>query len=207
MLAAGKDASSTTIEWGMSELLKNPPVLKKLQAELQRVVGMERLVRESDLPRLLYLQAVAKETFRLHPPAPLAVAHLSVEVCKVLGYEIPRNTRVFVNIWAIGRNPNSWDDAERFMPERFMQAGSLDEKIHNFEWIPFGAGRRRCPGEQLGTFVTELALAQLVHCFDWTLPGGTNGKELDMSERNSGLKVPRAHELWAVPTPRLPVVL
>jgi len=182
-------------------------MLKKVQDELERVVGMERMVRESDLPSLPYLQAVVKETLRLHPASPLALPHLSVEACKLLGYEIPRNTRVYVNVWAIGRNPKAWEDAQRFMPERFMQRGFLDEKIHNLEWIPFGAGRRRCPGQQLGTSVVELALAQLVHCFDWTLPGGLNGQELDMSESNSGLTVHRAQELRAVPTPRLPMVL
>jgi cytochrome P450 len=190
----------------MLELLRNPPLLKKVQDELERVVGMGRMVRESDLPSLLYLQAVVKEALRLHPPSVLALPHLSVEACNVLGYEIPPNTRVLVNIWAIGRNPISWEDAERFAPERFMQGGSMDEKVHNCEWIPFGAGRRGCPGEQLGMLVVEFALAQLLHCFDWTLPDKMKGEELDMSER-FGLTVRRAQDLSAVLTPRLTVVL
>eukprot|EP00253_Pinus_taeda_P034490 PITA_34490 len=203
VLAAGTDATTTTIEWGMSELFSNPRVLKKLRDELERVVGMERMVRESDLPRLPYLQAVAIETLRFHPPAPLPIPHLSMEDCKVLGYEIPRDTRVYLNVWAIGRNPKAWEDAQSFVPERFMQPGSMDERMRNFGWIPFGAGRRRCPGEQLGTSVVELALGQLVHCFDWTLPGGITVQEVDMSETNSGLTVHRAQELLAVPTPRM----
>jgi len=204
MLAAGADTSSTTIEWAMSEVLRKPPVLKKIREELECVVGMGRMVRESDLSRLLYLQAVAKETLRLHPPGALTLPHLSVEACNVLGYEIPKNTRVFLNLWAIGRNPKSWKDAEMFVPERFMQAGYMDEKLQNFDWIPFGVGRRRCPGEDLGMTIVEFALAQLLHCFDWSIP---DGKELDMSESFNGFTVPRAHELLAVPTPRLTVLL
>eukprot|EP00253_Pinus_taeda_P007932 PITA_07932 len=207
MLAAGTDTSSAGIEWAMSELLRNPPVLKKVQGELQRVVGLERMVRESDLPRLPYLQAVVRETLRLHPPAPLAIPHNSIGACKVLGYEIPRNTHVFVNIWAIGRNPKSWEDPERFVPERFMHGDCLDVRIKNFEWMPFGAGRRRCPGELLGTLLVEFAVAQLVHCFDWRLPDEMIGEELGMSEKFTGLTVPRAHELVAVPTSRLALVL
>eukprot|EP00253_Pinus_taeda_P023070 PITA_23070 len=207
MLAAGTDTSSAGIEWAMSELLRNPPVLKKVQGELQRVVGLERMVRESDLPRLPYLQAVVRETLRLHPPAPLAIPHNSIGGCKVLGYEIPRNTHVFVNIWAIGRNPKSWEDPERFVAERFMHGDCLDVRIKNFEWMPFGAGRRRCPGELLGTLLVEFAVAQLVHCFDWRLPDEMIGEELGMSEKFTGLTVPRAHELVAVPTSRLALVL
>jgi len=201
---AGTDSSGTSMEWAMSELLNNPPVLKKLREELERVVGMGRMVTESDFPSLVYLQAVVKETLRLHPPGPLAAPHLSVEACNVLGYEIPQNTRVLLNLWAIKRNSKSWEDAERFVPERFMQGDSIDEKHQNFEWIPFGAGRRGCPGEQLGMLIIEFAVAQLVHCFDWKLP---DGQELDMSERFNGLTVPRAHDLSAFPIPRLPVVL
>ena len=107
-MAASTDTSSTSIEWAMSELLRNPPLLKKVQDELERVVGMGRMVRESDLPSLLYLQAVVKETLRLHPASPLALPHLSVQACNVLGYEIPKNT----NLRAIGRNRISWEDVE-----------------------------------------------------------------------------------------------
>lgn len=164
-------------------------------------------MRESDLPRLPYLQSVAIETLRFHPPAPLPIPQLSMEPCNVLGYEIPRDTRVYLNVLAIGRNPKAWDDAQRFVPERFMQRASMDERMQNSGWIPFGAGRRRCPGEQLGTSVVELALGQLVHFFGWTVPGGMNVREVDMSETNSGLTVHRAQELLAVPTARIPVVL
>ena len=165
----GMDTSSTTIEWAMSEVLRNPPVLQKLQDELERAVGMGRMVRESDLPHLLYLQAVVKETLRLHPAGPFAI-HLAVEDCTVLGYEIHTNTCVLINLWAIGRNPNTWgEDAQSFKPERFLleaETGMIHKTHENFEWIPFGAGRRGCPGQQLGTLVVEFAVAQLLQCFN-----------------------------------------
>nr|ACN40196.1 unknown [Picea sitchensis] len=207
ILSAGSDTSSTSIEWAMSEVLRNPPVLKKIQEELERVVGMGRMVHESDLPRLVYLQAVVKETLRLHPPGPLLLPHISIETCNVLGYKIPSGTRLLVNVWAIGRNPKSWgEDAESFKPERFMEAGFLDAKVENFEWIPFGAGRRGCPGQQMAMIVVEFAVAQLLHCFNWRLPDDMDEQKLDMSEKNHGITVSRAHELFAVPTPRLPVL-
>jgi len=207
ILSAGSDTSSTSIEWAMSEVLRNPPVLKKIQEELERVVGMGRMVHESDLPRLVYLQAVVKETLRLHPPGPLLLPHISMDTCNVLGYKIPSGTRLLVNVWAIGRNPKSWgEDAESFKPERFMEAGFLDAKVENFEWIPFGAGRRGCPGQQMAMIVVEFAVAQLLHCFNWRLPDDMDEQKLDMSEKNHGITVSRAHELFAVPTPRLPVL-
>jgi len=205
ILSAGTDSSSATIEWAMSEVLRSPPVLKKLRDELERVVGLGRTVQESDLPRLLYLQAVVKETLRLHPPGVLGIPHLSLKTCNVLGFEIPSGTRLLVNIWAIGRNPKSWgEDAESFKPERFMEAGFLDAKVQNFEWIPFGGGRRGCPGQQMAILVVEFALAQLLHCFNWKLAEECmNGQDLDMTEENNGLTVSRARELLAVPNSRL----
>lgn len=203
ILSAGSDSSSASIEWAMSELLRNPPVLKKLQDELECVVGIDRMVDESDLPCLVYLQAVVKETLRLHPPGPLSLPRVCVEDCTVLGYEIPRGTRLLVNLWAIGRSPKSWgEDAECFRPERFMEVGFLDAKVQNFEWIPFGAGRRACPGQQLGMLVVEFAVAQLIHCFNWRL----DEQKLDMSEKNNGINISKAHELLALPTPRFPIL-
>eukprot|EP00253_Pinus_taeda_P006106 PITA_06106 len=180
ILSAGSDTSSTSIAWAISELLRNPPVMKKLQDELERVVGMGR---------------------------PLLLPHISMETCHVLGFEIPSGTRLVVNAWAIGRNPRSWgEDAESFKPERFMEEGFLDAKVENFEWIPFGAGRRGCPGQQMAMIVVEFAVAQLFQCFNWRLPDDMNKENLDMSEKNEGLTVPRAKDLFAVPTPRLSVL-
>ena len=137
MLLTGSDASAASIEWTMSEVLRNPQVQKKLQNELEHVVGLERMVQESDLPSLVYLQAVVKETLRLHPPRPLSITHSSMEDCTVLGYKIPQGTQLVLNLWAIGKNPNLWEDAESFKPERFMEAGFLEAKVQNLEWIPF----------------------------------------------------------------------
>lgn len=139
-MAAGTDATTTTIEWGMSELFSNTRVLKKLQDELERVVGMEQMVRESDLPRLPYLQAVAIETLRFHLPAGFPIPHLSMEPCNVLGYEIPRDTRVYLNVWVIGRNPKAW----------MMRKGSFPRDSCNVApWM------REC--KTLGGFLLELA--------------------------------------------------
>lgn len=205
MLHAGSDAPSTALEWAMSELLRRPSAMKKAQEELEKVVGLNRKVRETDLPNLFYLQAVVKETLRLYPSAPLLAPHESMEPCTVCGYEIPAGTRVIVNAWAIGRDPKSWEDAEEFKPERFTESPNscVDVRGQDFQLIPFGSGRRGCPGMQLGMVIVEFVLAQLLHCFDWKLPDGMEGRDLDMNEI-FGLAIPRAVPLLAIPTPRLP---
>ncbi|RVX21582.1 Cytochrome P450 CYP736A12 [Vitis vinifera] len=202
MLAGSMDTSATAIEWALAELLKNPRIMKKVQEELEKVVGMERKVEESDLESLEYLDMVVKETLRLHPVAPLLIPHESLEDCTINGFHIPQKSRVIVNTYAIGRDPNVWTDAEKFLPERFI-GSSIDLRGRDFQLIPFGSGRRGCPGMQLGLTVVRLVLAQLVHCFDWELPNGMMPSELDMTEE-FGLTVPRAKHLLAVPTYRLP---
>ena len=186
----------------MSELLANPHVLAKLRAELDQVVGIERCVNESDIPNLSYLQAVTKETFRKHPPAPLLVPHMSSEATQVGGYMIPKGTRLFVNVWAIGHDPKVWKDPEVFMPERFLciddEANAVDVKGQHFELLPFGSGRRICPGMSLAMSIVHLTLSTLVHTLEWELPPGQ--KSVDMSER-SGLICHRLHPLL-VPPPR-----
>eukprot|EP01018_Ginkgo_biloba_P027401 Gb_38448 [translate_table: standard] len=160
MLVASVDSSSATLEWAISELLRNPSVINKIQDELRSVIGMNHRVEESDLPRLPYLQAVVKETLRLYLPAPLLIAHESTKRCNVSGYDIPASTHVIMNAWEIGRDPKSWEDADNFMPERFI-GSSIDVKGQQFEVIPFGSGRRRCPGMNLCIVAIEL-----LHCFD-----------------------------------------
>lgn len=201
MLAGSMDTSATTIEWALSELLKHPEVMKKVQGELANVVGMEKMVEESDLEKLEYLDMVVKETLRLHPVAPLLLPHASVEDCTVNGFYIPKKSRVIINVWAIGRDPNAWTDAEKFVPERFV-GSDIELRGNHFQLIPFGSGRRRCPGIQLGLVVVKLVLAQLVHCFDWELPDHMLPTELDMTEE-FGLTVPRAKHLLAIPSYRL----
>ncbi|KAL5550472.1 hypothetical protein UlMin_000648 [Ulmus minor] len=178
MFAAGTDTIFITLDWVMTELVMNPKAMEEAQAEVRSVVGKKRIVLESDIPHMNYLKAVIKETYRLHPPAPLLLPRESSEELTVDGYNIPAKTRIFVNAWAIGRDPEIWEDPETFKPERFI-GSNIDFKGTNFELIPFGAGRRICPGMDFGTASFELALAQLLHSFDWELPPG---KDLDMAE-------------------------
>ncbi|XP_073126045.1 cytochrome P450 71AU50-like [Henckelia pumila] len=203
MLAASMDTAASTIEWLLSRLLQNPQAMKKVQQELEEVVGLERMVEESDLEKLKYLDMVVKETFRLHPVAPLLLPHYSMEDCEVGGYHIPKDSRIIINVRAIGRDPSSWSDPEKFIPERFV-GKDVDVRGQHFELIPFGAGRRGCPGLQLGLIQVRLIVAQLVHCFDLKLPNGMLPEELDMTEE-FGLVVARAEHLMAVPTFRLKV--
>jgi len=201
MLAGSMDTSATAIEWTLSELLKNPRVMKKVQMELETVVGMKRKVEESDLDKLVYLDMVVKESMRLHPVAPLLIPHQSTEDCMVGDLFIPKKSRVIVNAWAIMRDPSAWDEAEKFWPERF-EGSSIDVRGRDFELIPFGSGRRGCPGLQLGLTVVRLTVAQIVHCFDWKLPKDILPDDLDMKEE-FGLTMPRANHLHAIPTYRL----
>ncbi|XP_058103458.1 cytochrome P450 71AU50-like [Magnolia sinica] len=201
MLAAGMDTSATAIEWALSDLFKHPPVMKKVQEELERVVGQDRMVEESDLSKLEYLDMVIKESMRLHPVAPLLIPHEAMEDCTVNGYHIPKKSRVIINVWAIGRDTDAWPDPEQFSPERFI-ASNVDVRGRDFQLLPFGSGRRGCPGLQLGLTMVRLVLAQLLHCFDWELPNGVSPEDLDMTEKFS-LVVPRAHHLLAIPTYRI----
>ncbi|KAK1276408.1 Cytochrome P450 76C4 [Acorus gramineus] len=181
--------------------MKKPQLMRKLQEEIERVVGLERMVEESDLAKLKYLDMVVKEGFRIHPAGPLIAPHLAMEDCVVMGYDIPKNTRVIVNVWAIGRDMGSWTDPEEFIPERFMDL-NVDVCGTDFRVIPFGSGRRRCPGVHLGMVIVRLMTAHLVHCFDWELPNRMSPEDLDMEEE-FGLSVPRKNSLVAVPTYRL----
>ncbi|KAG7987415.1 hypothetical protein I3843_03G133000 [Carya illinoinensis] len=201
LLAASMDTSATAIDWALSELMKHPRIMKKLQKELENVVGLKRMVEEADLDRLDYLSMVVKETFRLHPVVPLLLPHEAREDCTVNGFHMPRKSRIIINVWAIGRDPRVWSDAEKFFPERFL-GRNIDLRGHDFQLIPFGSGRRGCPGMQLGLTVVRLVIAQLVHCFDWVLPNNILPTKLDMTEE-FGLTVPRAKHLLAIPTYRL----
>ncbi|XP_042042715.1 cytochrome P450 71AU50-like [Salvia splendens] len=201
MIVAGMDTASTSLEWAMSELMKHPAVTRKLQQELESVVGLDQMVEESHLDKLEYLDCVVKESMRLHPVAPLLVPHESMEDCEVGGFHVPKKARVIVNVWAIGRDPDVWANPDSFTPERFI-GSEIDLRGNHFELLPFGAGRRGCPGIQLGLTVVKLVLAQLVHCFDWELPDGMTATEVDMTE-NFGAVTARAKPLVAVPTCRL----
>lgn len=200
----GTETVASAIEWAMAELMKKPEEMKRVQQELADVIGMDRMVNESDLDCLPYFKCAIKETLRLHPPIPLLL-HETAENCEVAGYSIPKQSRVMINVWAIGRDQSAWKDAESFKPGRFALDGdgaNIDFKGNFFELLPFGSGRRSCPGMQLGLYALELAVANLMHCFDWNLPDGMKPSELDMSDV-FGLTAPRAVRLTAVPSPRL----
>lgn len=159
-------------------LMKNPRVMHKVQTEIQIQNKGKDFITEDDVQRLPYLKAIVKETLRLYPPAPLNVPRESIESCQIEGYEIKAKTVVYFNVWAIGRDPDVWDDPEEFYPERFMNC-SIDFKGQDFGLIPFGAGRRICPGLSMGVAAVELLLANLLRSFDWELPVGMKIEDLD----------------------------
>jgi cytochrome P450 len=170
--------------------------MRKLQDEVRTVVGNRTHVTEEDLVKMNYLKAVIKETLRLHVPITLLVPRKSMEDVKLNGYDIAAGTQVIINAWAIARDPSSWDEPLEFKPERFMNS-SIDFKGSNFELIPFGSGRRSCPGVLFAIAVNELVLANLVYQFDWKLPDGVAEKDLDMSE-SVGITCHRKYPLFAV---------
>ncbi|KAE8667391.1 Cytochrome P450 84A4 [Hibiscus syriacus] len=201
VMFGGTETVASAIEWAMAELMKSPEELEKVQQELSDVVGLDRVVQESDLEKLTYLKCAIKETLRLHPPIPLLLHETSVD--SVLGgYRVPAKSRIMINAWAIGRDPSSWEDPDVFKPSRFLDGSAPDFKGSNFEFIPFGSGRRSCPGMQLGLYGLELSVAHLLHCFNWKLPDGMKPSELDMND-SFGLTAPRATRLVAVPSYRL----
>ncbi|XP_030532043.2 cytochrome P450 81E8-like isoform X3 [Rhodamnia argentea] len=176
LLIAGTDTSSLTLEWIMANLLNNPEKLKKAQEEIDSVIGSDRLVEESDVSKLPYLQCVIFETLRLNTTAPLLVPHASSADCTIGGYLVPRDTILLVNAWAIHRDPELWEDPLRFKPERFE--GSGGEKQHKLI-LPFGLGRRACPGAHLAQRVMGSTLGLLIQCFDWKR---VSEEEIDMRE-------------------------
>ncbi|KAL0393975.1 UNVERIFIED_CONTAM: Premnaspirodiene oxygenase [Sesamum latifolium] len=197
MFSAGTETSSTTIDWAMAELMRNPRVMAKVQAEVREAFKGKTRVEESDVQSLKYLKLVIKETFRLHPPIPL-LPRACRDECKVNGYTIPLKSKVMVNIWAMGRDPEYWHQPETFQPERFENS-SIEFLGNNFEYIPFGAGRRICPGMNFGLANVELPLAQLLYHFDWKMPEGMSPDDIDMTEAE-GIAVSRRNGLFLVPT-------
>ncbi|XP_016192087.1 cytochrome P450 CYP736A12-like [Arachis ipaensis] len=200
-IAGSFETSATVIIWVLSELLKHPRVMRNLQDELISGVGLNKFVQETHLANLSYLDIVIKETLRLHPPGAI-VTRESTKDAMVNGYRIREKTLIIINLWAIGRDPKAWsNNAEEYYPERFI-TNNRDYRGYNFEFIPFGAGSRICPGIHLGLTTVKLVVAQLVHCFNWELPWNMTPDELDMNEKY-GLSSPRAKNLLAVPTYRL----
>ncbi|KAJ4835331.1 hypothetical protein Tsubulata_010003 [Turnera subulata] len=197
LLIAGSDTTTSTVEWAMTELLRNDQVLKKVCQELEKEVGNNVPLTESNVSQLPYLNACVKETLRLHPPAPFLVPRRALETCEVMGYTIPKDAQVLVNVWAIGRSPSEWEDPLSFKPERFL-GSSLDYKGQHFEFLPFGAGRRICPGLPLANRQVQLILASLLRHFDWPLP---DGHKLEVNEK-FGIVLQKEQPLLFVPKPK-----
>lgn len=187
------------MEWAISEIIKNPEVMRRAQDEVRNVFYEKGNVDESGLHELKYLHAIIKETLRLHPTVPLLLPRECSEQCEINGYQIPAKARVIVNAWALGRDPIYWFDAEKFNPERFIDS-EVDYKGNNFEYIPFGAGRRICPGILFSQASIELLLAQLLFHFDWKLPGEMKQDQLDMTEI-FGLSIRRKNDLELILIP------
>nr|AYV88862.1 cytochrome P450 oxidase CYP76A54 [Polygala tenuifolia] len=194
---AGGETTSSTIEWALTELLCNPQVMGKAKAELAQVVGSKRNVEESDIENLPYLQAVIKETMRLHPPIPLLVPRRAIQDTQFMGYDIPKDTQVFVNAWAIGRDPDVWEDPISYKPERFL-GSKIDYKGQHCELIPFGAGRRMCAGVPLAHRSLNFILGSVLHRFDWELDPAVTPETLDRDDV-LGVTMRKRVPLLAVP--------
>ncbi|KAJ8434827.1 hypothetical protein Cgig2_022106 [Carnegiea gigantea] len=201
LIAGGTESSTVTLEWAMSELLKQPRIIAKAVEELDSVIGKERWVQEKDIQNLTYIRAIVKETMRLHPVVPMLVPRLAREDVQVKGYDIPKGTIVLVNTFSSQRDPNVYERPEEFWPERFIGM-NIDVKGQDFELLPFGSGRRMCPGYSLGLKVIESGLANLLHGFTWKLPNNMRPEDLNMEEI-FGLSNPKKIPLTAFIEPRL----
>ncbi|XP_061369000.1 2-hydroxyisoflavanone synthase [Gastrolobium bilobum] len=211
--SAGTDSTAVATDWALSELINNPRVLKKAREEIDSVVGKDRLVDESDIQNLPYIRAIVKETFRMHPPLPV-VKRKCVAECEIDGFVIPEGALILFNVWAVGRDPKYWERPLEYRPERFLesgvegeQGGPVDLRGQHFQLLPFGSGRRMCPGVNLATAGMATLLASLIQCFDLQVVGPQgqilkgNDAKVSMEER-PGLTVPRAHNLICVPLAR-----
>ncbi|XP_035830939.1 cytochrome P450 71A8 [Helianthus annuus] len=196
---AGTDTTATVLEWAFTELLKHPMVLKKVQDEVRTILKGKEWINQDDIDNMKYLKAVLKETLRLHPPIPTLVPRVARQDVKVMGYDVAKGTRVITNAWAIARDPKVWDNPNEFHPERFLDC-TIDFRGHDFNLIPFGSGRRGCPGISFAMTTNENVLANLLHKFDWELPNGENEDDLDMNEQ-PGIITRKKIPLLVVATP------
>ncbi|MBA0757505.1 hypothetical protein Gotri_020602, partial [Gossypium trilobum] len=196
----GGESTSVTITWVLSLLLNHPNVLIAAQEEIDHHVGKQRWVEESDIKNLKYLQAIVKETLRLYPPGPITGIREAMQDCCIAGYDVPKGTRLIVNLWKLQRDPRVWENANEFRPERFMTTHvDFDVKGQNFEYMPFSSGRRSCPGMTFGLQVVHLTVSKLIQGFDIRVAEGT---AVDMEE-GLGLALPKLNPLEVVLSPRL----
>ncbi|KAH7668429.1 Cytochrome P450 E-class group I protein [Dioscorea alata] len=201
MVVGGTETASNTVEWAMAEMMKKPEIMRRAQEEVDKVVGKDTIVEESHISKLPYLGAVIKEVLRLHPALPLLVPHCPSSPSTIAGFYVPQGSRVFVNVWAIHRDPCLWENPLEFNPERFLglDKGKWDYSGNDFSYLPFGSGRRICAGISMAERMVGYALASLLHGFDWELPSGC---KLDLAEK-FGIVLKKAEPLVAIPTPRL----
>ncbi|CAN4111843.1 unnamed protein product [Withania somnifera] len=201
MIEDGSDTMAVHLTWTMSLLLNSPHEMKKAQEEIDTKIGKERWIEDSDVQDLVYLQAIVKEALRLYPPVPLLVPHEAVEDCEVAGYHVPKGTRLYVNAWKIHRDPKIYPDPESFVPGRFLTKEiKIDGRGQHFEFIPFGSGRRSCPGMTFASLVAHVILGRLLQGFDFSTP---SNMPVDMTE-GLGITMPKANQVKVVTTPRLP---
>ncbi|KAI3844129.1 hypothetical protein MKW92_053622 [Papaver armeniacum] len=213
LIAAAADTTSVTMTWALALLITNPTVLRKAQDELDTKVGRDRNIEEHDINDLVYLQAIAKETLRMYPAGPLNVPHEAIADCNIGGYEVRAGTRLLVNLWKMHRDPRVWSNPSEFKPERFLpqldggsggEAANLDFRGQDFEYLPFSAGRRMCPGIDFSLQTLHMTLARLLHAFDFN--NDSAGLIIDMAE-GSGLTMPKLTPLEIYLCPRLPAKL
>ncbi|KAI4353200.1 hypothetical protein L6164_002166 [Bauhinia variegata] len=199
------DNPSNAAEWAIAEMLNNPELLQRATEELDRVVGKERLVQESDLPKLNYVKACAREAFRLHPIVPFNVPHVSMADSVINNYFIPKGSHVLLSRMGLGRNPKVWNEPLKFKPDRHLKSDGSEVVLteSNLGFISFSTGRRGCPGVVLGTSMTVMLFARLLHGFSWSV--APNQSSIDLSEAEGDLFL--AKPLVAVANPRLPLHL
>ncbi|KAL5998230.1 hypothetical protein ACLOJK_009168 [Asimina triloba] len=199
MFAAGTGSTFAVVEWTMAELMRNPKAMQKLQEEVRGVAGGQSMVTENNLHQMKYLKCVIKECLRMHPPIPL-VPRQSIQAVNIDGYHIPAKTWVLINACGIARDPISWESPEEFQPERFLSSSysHIDFEGNDYELLPFGAGRRGCPGIHFAIATIELVLANLVYHFNWEMPSGMSLEDLDMTE-SSGLTVHKKKAILLLP--------
>ncbi|TYJ07506.1 hypothetical protein E1A91_A11G008800v1 [Gossypium mustelinum] len=198
LMVAGTDTIPTIVEWAITELLRHPDKMTKLIEELDTVIGNQNMMEDSHIPQLVYLDAVIKETLRLHPVTPLLIPHVPSETTVIDGYIILKGCKVFINAWVMQRDPELWDDPLRFQPERFLET-DISYRGNNFRFFPFGSGRRMCVGVSLAEKMVALLLGSLVHSFEWGLPEGT---KLSLEDK-FGIFLKKKESLVAIPVARL----
>ncbi|XP_027368868.1 cytochrome P450 71A1-like, partial [Abrus precatorius] len=196
----GTDTTAVTLEWAISELVRNPTIMKKAKEEVRKIIVNKSNIEENDINQMHYLKCVVKETLRLHPPGTLLAPRETISSVKLKGYDVPAKTMVYINAWAIQRDPKFWKSPEEFLPERFENS-ELDFRGQDCQFIPFGFGRRGCPGINFGVTSIEYVLANLLYWFDWKLPeSDTLKQDIDMSEI-FGLVVSKKMPLHLKPIP------